>query len=335
MSMTAAREKTLESAISISILIILLIVAAAIYIKQLDSDMSRFGIATTTAEPLPAQPETIQKETIFSIPLPAGFEVLSAIETYEPENLFEKINGKAPMYTDSGFKKLTTQRFVNKEDENLAMELYLYDMANIKNAFSVYSVQRRAEAETIPDAPFTYKTSNAIYLVHGKYYVELVGFSESEQLFRAMSQVAAGIRENLAIDEDAEIAELALFPIENLLAESIKFYTTSAFGCGKLTDTFSAKYNLEDETITAFLSKRSSPAEAVEVAAQYHKFLLDNGASDAPTDSPQIKLFDYYGTTEIVFAVGPFVGGVHEADNRKTAQKLAQILFDRLSEINN
>jgi hypothetical protein len=333
--MTAAREKTLESAISIIILVVLIIIAVGILAKQLDSDMSRFGIAATAAQPPAAEPKPDAEQIPFSSLLPPGFQDLSQIETYGPENLFEKINGKAPMYTDSGFKKLSTQRFVNQDDENLAMELYLYDMANIKNAFSVYSVQKRAEAQTIPDAPFTYKTSNALYFVHGKYYIELVGFSESEQLLHAMTEVAAGIRENLAIDDDAEIAELALFPIENLIAESIKFYTTSAFGCGKLTDTFSAKYQINDETITAFLSRRSSPTQAAEVAEQYHKFLLDNGASDAPTDNPQIKLLDYYGTTEIVFAVGTFVAGVHEADNRKTAQILAQTLFDRLSEITN
>ena len=335
MSATPARQSHLESAISIIILVVLIIIAVGIFIKQLDSDMTRFGIVTTAGEPSAAEPKPDTEGIPFSSLIPPGFQALSEIETYGPENLFEKINGKAPMYTDSGFKKLTTQRFVSKDDENLAMEVYIYDMANIRNAFSVYSVQKRAEAETLPDTSFTYRTSNAIYLVHGGYYIELVGFSESEQLFQAMAEVARNIRKNLTIDDYSEITELALFPTENLLAETIKLYLTSAFGCEKLTDIFSAKYQINDETITAFLSRRSSPTQAAEVAEQYHKFLLDNGASDVPTDNPQIKLFDYYGTTEIVFATGTFVAGIHEAENRQAAQKLVQILLNKLSEITN
>jgi hypothetical protein len=335
MSATPAREKNLESAISIIILVVLIIVAVGIFAKQLDSDMARFGIAATAAELAAAEPKPGTEEMPFSSLIPPGFQALSEIETYGPENLFEKINGKAPMYTDSGFKKLSTQRFASKDDENLAMEVYIYDMAGIRNAFSVYSVQRRAEAQTLPDTPFTYRTSNAIYFVHGRYYIELVGFSESEQLFQAMNEVARSIRKNLTIDDYSEITELTLFPAENLLAETIKLYLTSAFGCEKLTDIFSAKYQINDETITAFLSRRSSPAQAAEVAEQYHKFLLDNGASDVPTDNPQIKLFDYYGTTEIVFATGTFVAGIHEAENREAAQKLVQILLNKLSETTN
>ncbi len=134
------RARRLESAISVCILAILFLIGLGIFIKQFDYDMSRFGIGTAAAPK-------------FEIPfklsslVPAGFETLSKAAVYNPENLYEKINGKAPLYTESGFEELSTQRFVSISDQGLWMELFVYDMAAIRNAFSVYSVQRRAEGE--------------------------------------------------------------------------------------------------------------------------------------------------------------------------------------------
>jgi hypothetical protein len=42
-----------------------------------------------------------------------------------------------------------------------------------------------------------------------------------------------------------------------------------------------------------------------------------------------------YGTTEIVFTVGPFVAGIHEAENQQAAEKLAEVLINKLKSINN
>ena len=217
------------------------------------------------------------------------------------------------------------------------MELYAYDMSTVKNAFSVYSVQRRAESEDFPPMRLAYKTGNALYFVHGKYYIELVGSSESGELFRAIAEAARKIQANLAVDHDTGIAELAMFPQENLVLGSIKLYLASAFGFGKLTDIFTAKYRLGNETVTAFLSKRVDSGDAEAIAESYRNFLIENGAvtKSATNKTVEGKVMDFYGTTEIVFTAGPFVAGIHEAENQQAAEKLAEILINRLNEIIN
>jgi len=330
MDSVPGRAKRLESAIGICILAILFLIGLGIFIKQFDYDMSQFGIDTTAAPKFEIPFE-------LSSLVPAGFETPSKAEVYNPENLYEKINGKAPLYTESGFEELSTQRFVSISDQNLWMELFVYDMATVRNAFSVYSVQRRAEAELFPPMRFAYKTSNAIYFVHGKYYIELVGSSESAELFRATAEVARKIRANLVVDYDTEIAELALFPQEDLVWESIKLYPANAFGFEGLTDTFSAQYKLGSDTITAFLSSRTDPQEAQLIAKSYYNFLIDNSGAAKQPDNKILrgKIVDFYDTTEIVFAIGSFVSGVHEAENQQAAEKLAEILINKLNEVAN
>jgi len=328
------RKKQLESAISICILAVLAIIAAAILQKGFDTDITRFGIDTAAIQKLQTQDSKSDAVFELAIMVPAGFETLSAEETYNAENLYEKINGKAPLYTESGFKKLFTRRFVSKENDSLVMELFIYDMDTVKNAFSVYSTQKRPDVDALPAFAFAYRTTNALYLVSDKYYIEIVGFSEAQELFEAMVETAEKITRELAAGKVTEIAEINLFPPENIVPDSIKLYVANAFGFEGLTDTFTARYKLDDETITAFLSRRENPEDARSAADAYYNFLITNGgtAKSTAVKIPEGRVVDFYGTTEIVFATGQFVGGIHEADNQKTAEYLAVKLINKLSE---
>jgi hypothetical protein len=306
-------------------LAVLFLIALGVFLKQFDYDMSQFGIETAVGELITAKLHSL---------VPEGFETLSEIEVYNSGNLYEKINGKAPLYIDAGFEKLFSQQFIGKDDANLSMELSIYDMASTRNAFSVYSVQRRAEAEILPDMQFGYRASNALFCVHGKYYIELLGSSESDELLEAMAEVTRKIQANLAIHDNTGIPEIEYLPQDNLVAGSIKLYLANAFAFEGLTDIFAARYDVNGETITAFLSKRPSPRDAGAVAESYRNFLTENGATakKATNKTLEGKVFDYYDTTEIVLSTGPFVVGIHEAENQQSAENLTVMLINKLSE---
>lgn len=334
------RVRGLESAISTCLIAILFLIGVGVFVKQFDADISRFGIETDITQLSPQRPEINRKDIMdLGSLVPGGFERLSKTEIYNPENLYEKIDGKAPLYIESGFEKLFTQRFVSKADENLWMELFVFDMANIKNAFSIFSVQRRAGADVISISltSFGYKTSNGLYFVNGRYYIELVGSSESSELFTAMTEVGKKIKKKLPVDKVIEIAELSLFPRENIVSDSAKLYLSNAFGFEGLTDTFTAQYKLGDEMITAFFTRRSNPQEAQIAAESYYNFVINNGGSVKSITNETLKtlkgkVLDFYGTVEIVATTGPFVAGIHEAENQKSAEKLAVMLINKLSE---
>jgi len=337
MDLILGRARRLESIVSICILAILFLIGLGVFLKQSNVDMGRFGTDPVAAGVVEPQNNSKPRKTLRSL-APQGFRTLSEAEVYEPENLYEKIDGKAPLYIESGFVKLFTQRFISNNDEELWMELFVYDMAAIKNAFSVYSVQKRAGVELLPSMQFGYKTSNGLYFVHGGYYVELLGSAESAQLVQVMEEIAQKLGKHFDIDQDAKIAELALFPEEDLVQGSTKLYLASAFGFEGLTNTFAARYKFGDESITAFLSRRADPQDARLVAESYYKFLIANGGTVKPAVNQAVatiesKVVDFYGTTEIVLAIGPFVAGVHEAENQTSAEKLAVQLANKLGAV--
>ncbi|MFH1883508.1 MAG: DUF6599 family protein, partial [Planctomycetota bacterium] len=315
----------IESAISILLLTLLLLIGLGVFIRQFDVDMGRFGIDTTTADPLSEQIEPNTQEPALDALTPNGFKKLSETETYEAGNLYEKINGKAPLYTESGFVKLFTQRFISeprpsqrgvgKDDESLWMELFVFDMAAVRNAFSIYSVQKRADARMLAFAKPQpcYKTSNGLYFIHGKFYVELIGSTVSTALDKAMAEIAVKFASQTIVD-DAKITEFALFPEQDFIPGSFKLYLANAFGFDGFTDIFTCRYKLGDQSITTFLSKRPDPQDARTTAESYYNFLIENDATDKPTANKTLKdigakVLDFYDTTEIIFAIGPFIGG--------------------------
>ena len=333
---TGRTNSRLESVISISIIAILLAIAATLFIRQADTDISRFGI--TPANLQPSQKPVPEAETSPFIQVPAGFDKLSEPEVYNAENLYEKINGKAPLYTEAGFSKLYCQRFVNKSDANLWMEVFLYDMGNLRNAFSVYSMQRRPDAKTLSAfvQMYGYGTSNGLYFVYGRYYIEMIGSAESDQLVMAMLETAANIQKNPMVAGDLKIEELDLFQSENLVPDSAKLYLKNAFGFEGLSDVFTAQYKIGRQPITVFFSKCPNVQDAEAMAESYRKFLTENDATVKQTTSEFLKnkIFDFYGATEMVFTTGQFVVGVHEAENQDAAEKAAMILAVKLSNSN-
>lgn len=336
MGSVPGRNKRLESAISVLLLALLLLIGLGVFIRQFDVDMVRFGIDTTTAGPLSEQTEPNTQEPALDALMPDGFKEFSETETYDAGNLYEKINGKAPLYTESGFVKLFTRRFISKNDESLWMELYVFDMTAVRNAFSVYSVQKRPDARTLAFAKPQpcYKTSNGLYFIHGKFYVELIGSTESTALDKAMAEIAVKFASQTTVD-DAKIVGLALFPEENRIQGSLKLYLANAFGFGAFTDIFTCRYKLGDESITTFISKRTDPQDARTTAESYYNFLIENDAVDKPTANKTLKdigakVLDFYDTTEIIFVIGPFLAGIHEAENQNAAEELAARLFDKL-----
>jgi hypothetical protein len=310
----------------------LFLIGLGVFVRQSRTDMSRFGIDVAGVS---GTETTLDLGSL----TPAGFKPLSTTEVYDSANLFEKINGKATFYLDCGFRELLTQRFVSESDENIWMELFVYDMSDIANAFSVFSTQKRPEAQMLSFAYpiFHYKAGNGLYFVHGKYYVEVVGSSQSTGLLSAMVDIVQKFSSLFPADDDTRKfeARMAPFPKENIVPGSIKLYLTSAFGFEGLTDTFAAKYRCPDETVTVFLSKRSDAKEARTIAESYCNFLIESGGVEKTLPSaekPPGRVIDVYGSTEIVFASGPFVAGVHEAESQECALRLAGSLLDSLGE---
>jgi hypothetical protein len=324
-----------ETWISLIILIALVCIAGGILLVQ-----QRFNPAVVHSigarvlpNPSNQTASTVAADTLLD--LPPGIRPLTPPETFPPERLSDKINGKAELYLSAGCKGLRSQRFTDSADQQRWMEIFVFDMGTYENAFAVYSSQRRDDAMPIELTSDGYRTENALYLIHGGYYVEFIASEASAAAFRAMETMARNFIEANRV-EAAAVQEPELFPTDGLESDSIVMTPTDAFGFDRLDRVFTAVYRMDGGELTAFLSKRPSDRHAVELAAAYRDFLIRFGGTDITAQSglniPGAAVIEILGYYEMIFTSSTYLAGVHEAAEISSAAAVARKLYQRLEE---
>jgi hypothetical protein len=321
-----------ETLVGWVILAVLVLVAVGVLLKQshynpailqpaaLQSDLSPEGFPRATS-----QTNLVQHATEALTPI-------SQLESFGAETLSDKINGKAELYLSADFVRLLSQRFALIDDPEAWKEVYVYDMGSLRSSFAVYSMQKRFEAQQADIGEFAYKTENALFFVHGRYYVEMIASVSQERMTEEMHEFGENFVRNTMVSKE-RIKELDMLPSEHLVSESISLLPSDAFGYNRLNSILTAQYLLADTELTAFLSLRQNPAEATDLAESFYHFLLANGGTGAETrvDIPGVKMIEILGTYEIVFNWGSTLAGVHGADNKEAAEMLAMLLKETLS----
>ncbi|MDY0040370.1 MAG: hypothetical protein RBS57_08660, partial [Desulforhabdus sp.] len=254
---------------------------------------------------------------------------LTAPEEFGSDNLSDKIDGKAELYLSAGFQNLKSQRLQKPDEADSWLEVFLFDMGNVRNAYSVYSLQRRPDAQTADFSQFAYQTGNALFFAHGRYYVEMI--ASREGMTETMLALARDFVQQEPVAPDS-LGELAMFPVDRLVEGSISLHATDVFGFSRLNNVFTAKYEIADQEVRAFVSVRESPQSAAEMASAYHRFLLDNGAVEVEPGIavPGARLLDVFDLYELIFSHGEFMAGVHEADDIDSARELGRMLYHKL-----
>lgn len=313
--MSEKNKSSKQTIISYLLIILLALLAAAVGLKQKSYQKSGSDSAILSAD-------------LFA----GNFTAAEDIENYNSGSLYEKIDGKADLYLGNGFISLQCRRFTDKTKKDSWAEVYLYDMADGENAFAVYSLQKRSESTPLDWAQFGYSTSDSVYAAFGKYYIEIILSSQDNFLLASAQNAARQLSSAISAGRTL-IPVLGFFPAENLVNNSFKFIKADAFSCSDLQNIFTAKYKINGNDITAYLSK-NSPADTY---AKYYRFLIDNGAKDLQHNIklPDSKAVELFGTNEIFFVTGDYFAGVRGSAPIDDLQKLAEKLIQNLSKIIN
>lgn len=322
-----------QTFLSVVILSILMVIGAGIFITQ-----SHFNPGILQQDALLSEPNKDKLSSQLSpnpsfVPLPEGIEPLTSTEIFDTRNLSDKINGKAELYLSAGFNRLVSQRFRDDRATDLWMEAFVYDMGNSQNAFSVFSAQRRQDAESLGLAQYAYRTPNALFLIHGRYYVEIITSKASGQVLQPVRMMAETFIRNTPSEATA-VNEMALFPKQELVKNSMVLISSDAFGYDAFDKIYTAEYEFDDHRLMAYLSHRRTPEQAKELASNYTVFLLAYGGQKIEAQLPikGARLIEILDTYEIIFSHGSYLAGIREAATIKQAKTLAIRLYHRIKE---
>jgi hypothetical protein len=266
------------------------------------------------------------------IPEVPGFTPVTPVESFGPDHLSDKIDGKAELYLPAGFKEMSCRSF-RLASGGAHVEVFLYDMGNPQNAYAVFSGQRRPGFHNIQLTANAYATSNALFFTQGRFYVEIVADRAAAGLQASLEAYATALLAKLP--SQANTQNLAgLFPKEGLAADTVRLCASDSFGCEGLNDVFTGEYTLKSGRATAFIARRETPEQAQAEAKRYLDFLTANGYRKVQTAAAplgvQVLVLD--NSFEMIFVQGRRLAGVHDASSLPAALELADKLRTTLKE---
>jgi hypothetical protein len=254
------------------------------------------------------------------------------LETFNADNLFEKIDGRAESFIDYGVKGMAYADFHPTGDDSADVQVYVFEMGNSLKALGKYASEKPEEFKLIPIGTEGYVSAGSTMFYSGPYYTQVVTTSDDAKFTafaRALAdRVAAkqspgsetstptAVASAAGPEGDPVVAESASKPAppeklpttpkpkptgpEALFAllpdepgkASPKYVAQDAFGYSFLSDVFMADYQKDGTTWQGFLRPYR---DAKEAEAVFNKYL-----EGAKLDGAQIATIETEGADRMI-----------------------------------
>ncbi|NUQ00071.1 MAG: hypothetical protein HUU35_09490, partial [Armatimonadetes bacterium] len=247
-----------------------------------------------------------------------------APQSFGPDNLYEKIDGRAEAYLAYGFERLECATYTKGKD---SVDLFVYDMGSPLQAFGMYTSER-GEGKALSVGQQGYQAQGSLFYWQQRYYVQLVGANGTTAEAGFAAKLAPQVASKLP-SGTADIPGLKWFPAAGLAADSVGYTREAALGQDWLKDVYTAKYREGEVEVEAFLARRGAPAEAAELLQRYREFLASSGKlSELKAGGTVLYLCDQNGMFDVVFQKGNTFGGVSHVEDRQAAVAVATRLAE-------
>ena len=155
---------------------------------------------------------------------------------FNPETLYNYINGGAELYISYGFREVISRTYSKPSQPNLTVEIF--DMVEAKNAFGVFCHVREGIDYSYGQGCQVYE--DVIMFWKNQYFVSVVSVDETESSMSVIRKLAEDI-DNLIKGEGQLPEILKLLPVKGLVEETILYFFHPAW--------LNSFYYISDENI--------------------------------------------------------------------------------------
>ena len=209
------------------------------------------------------------------LPIVKGWAVVEDIEVYDPNNLYNKINGAAPGFILFDFQELTVLEY-NKNgatDDDLPpyISIQVYRHATPTDAFGVYASERPSETTFVTSGTEGYQEGAMLNFFVDNLYVKIESPYTDDEVVTAVGYIAKEFGRKVN-ETPVFPAQLQFFPAENKMARSEIYIPSGFLGHEFLTNAFTAKYMVSDKKYQLFLIDAGSAEQAKAMLNRYMQF---------------------------------------------------------------
>ncbi len=218
-----------------------------------------------------------------------GWTIEEGPEIYTPDNLYEIIDGAAPLYLSYGFRKQAYVRYVHEGDSPFGITAYIYDQGSVEGGFGVYSSSRHRNENFQAFGTQGYRSGTILSAWKGRFYIYLTGDRENEETVKAMESLARRITEQIP-GRDSYPQAFQLLPEEGRVKNSEVHTEKSYLGYDSLQKSISALYQVKDSTATLFVAQYS---DEEEMEKQYSLFQEAIATRNETVDLPYSNILPF------------------------------------------
>lgn len=193
---------------------------------------------------------------------------------YNPDNLYEYIDGAAEVFLSYDFRNLASITYKNKAKNSLTVDIYQHGNAN--NGYGIYSQEMPREGEFLSIGAQGYYEQGILNFFKGKYYVKISSFDLGDEDEAVLKKFAKAIEEKIKGTTEFPNS-LRCFPEKNAINGSRKYISSNFLGHSFLHSAFVGDYQVGDKKLQLFVIETETPEAAQKIVADYREFAQKKG----------------------------------------------------------
>jgi hypothetical protein len=254
-----------------------------------------------------------------------GLQPMGDTEFYNADNLFEKIDGRAPAYLGFNFQSLRCRSFSVTGAAGSFVDVYEYGFDTPVNAFGMFALERDPKGGPLDFAPDGYASGMGFFFRQGARYVQVLASDLKAKTLEVAKAIAENRAKSLPADDSGLDARRRL-PATGLDPASVQFVQENAQGQVFLKNVFQASYDFAGEKLPFFLMI-TSDADAAAAWKSYRDFAGQFGGQvTALPDMSGAQVFaaQNFGTWKVIYRRKGELGGVFDAGDLDAARQFVE-----------
>lgn len=259
--------------------------------------------------------------------LDGGWTVDGRVETYDPENLYEKINGAAEQYLSFGFKKL---HYLTLSDGENFVTVEVYDQGSFPNTLGIFAAQRDERRTVITEGNvFFYSTPVGAVGGSGRYYFKIAAGSSAESAVSKAKTLVGVLSDLPAGATSTPRATTILMNDLGVAFERLAYVPTDAFQYDFATDFWFGA--IEDASDVRYFIHEAPDSESA--TSMFRRLVEEQGYEYSVVEQTNDRAMFQHEFLKTFFAIevsGKFVYGIDGSPGRQAAnsgvRKIKEVL---------
>ena len=281
------------------------------------------GYGEVIAEGSSAAPKPVMKSEPLEISL-AGLTPMSPTEFYNSDNLFEKIDGRAPAYQSFEVQQLRSRSFNVVAAAGSYVDVYEYRFDSPVDAFGMFALERDPKGQPLDFADDGYSGEMGYFYRQGAVYVQIIASDVKPETIALAKAIAENRMKELPAD-DRGLAGRRKLPAAGMIADSVAFVPENAQGQSAFKDVVQAKYRFAGAELPFFIMV-AAPDDAAKAWQSFQDFCARFGKVENLPDVSGGKIFNaqVFGKWKVVYQRDGELGGVFDATDATKARELIE-----------